>query len=139
MVLAYDVLVASGLATPMEFVRSVSTAAAQTFNVYPRKGHIAVGSDADVVVFDPQGRTHISTATHFGKSDTNVYDGRTAVGRVVFTISRGRLLWADGALACEAGSSRYVPTPPFSPYLFTAPQLIETRGELGAQTVRDEL
>ena len=140
MVLAFDSLVASGLATPMEYVRAVSTTAAQTFNVYPRKGVIAVGSDADVVVLNPQGRTTISAATHFSKSDTNVYEGRTAVGRVVFTISRGRLLWADGELACEAGTSRYVATPPFSPYLFPAarPGASEER-ERDEQTVRDEL
>lgn len=59
MVLAWDALVADGLATPSEFVRATSTAAAQAFNIYPRKGHLAVGSDADVVLFDPEGTTTI--------------------------------------------------------------------------------
>lgn len=120
MVLAWEALVASGLATPMEYVRAVSTAAAQAFNVYPRKGVLAAGSDADVVVLDPTGKTHISARTHFSKSDTNIYEGRAVTGRVVYTISRGRLLWADGALVCEPGTARFVPTPPFSPWLYPA-------------------
>jgi len=119
LVFAWDALVASGLGTPMDFVRATSTAAAQAFNLYPRKGHIAVGSDADVVLFDPAGSTSVSAKTHFSKSDTNVYEGRTAQGRVTHTISRGRLLWADGALVCQPGTARFVPTPPFSPWLFS--------------------
>ncbi len=140
MVLAWDALVASGLASPMDFVRATSTAAAQAFNIFPRKGVIAVGSDADVVLFDPKGSTTIrrvagcglslvppltgrltrkrSAKTHFSASDTNVYEGRTAVGRVTHTVSRGRLVWADGTLTCEPGTARYVPAPPFSPWLF---------------------
>ncbi len=62
MVLAWDALVASGLGTPMDFVRATSTAAAQAFNLYPRKGHLAQGADADVVLFDPAGTTRIRCA-----------------------------------------------------------------------------
>ncbi len=59
MVLAWDALVASGLGTPMDYVRATSTAAAQAFHIYPRKGHVAPGSDADVIIFDPIGTTRI--------------------------------------------------------------------------------
>jgi dihydropyrimidinase len=59
MVLAWDALVAPGVVSRMDYVRITSTAAAQAFNLYPRKGHLAVGSDADVILFDPDGSTAI--------------------------------------------------------------------------------
>ncbi len=49
-----------------------------------------------------------------------MYEGRTAVGRVTHTISRGRLVWADGRLVCAPGTGRYVPMTPFAPSLFGA-------------------
>ncbi len=66
MVLAWDALVASGLGTPMDYVRATSTAAAQAFHIYPRKGHVAAGSDADVIIFDPIGTTRIRRACSAG-------------------------------------------------------------------------
>jgi dihydropyrimidinase len=63
-----------------------------------------------------------SAATHHSASDTNVYEGRSAHGRVTHTLSRGRLVWADGMLQqaqCAPGSGRYVPMAPFSPWLFS--------------------
>ncbi len=59
MVLAWDALVAPGVVSRMDYVRITSTVAAQAFNLYPRKGHLAVGSDADVILFDPDGSTAI--------------------------------------------------------------------------------
>ncbi len=47
-----------------------------------------------------------------------MYEGRVAAGRVTHTVSRGRLAWAEGVLHCEPGTARYVPMPPFSPWLF---------------------
>lgn len=75
---------AAGLITPRDFVRITSTAAAQIFNVYPRKGRIAPGSDADVIVLDPRVKHTISGATHHSRIDTNVYEGtrRAAAGIV---------------------------------------------------------
>lgn len=76
------VQVNSGLMGPEDFVRVTSTAAAQIFNVYPRKGAVAVGSDADVIVFDPNLEHTISAATHQSKMDTNVYEGKRITGKV---------------------------------------------------------
>ena len=59
-----------------------------------------------------------SAGTHHSASDTNVYEGRTARGRVTHTLSRGRLAWADGELRCAPGTAHFVPTPPFAPSLF---------------------
>jgi len=119
MVLAWHELVASGRATPSEYVRATSTAAAQAFNLYPRKGLVAPGSDADLLVFDPRGRTTVGPRS--GASDTNLYEGLEAAGRVAHTISRGRLLYSDGGpVTCEPGTSRFLPRPPFAPTMYPA-------------------
>jgi dihydropyrimidinase len=65
----------AGLITPRDYVRITSTAAAQIYNIYPRKGRIAAGSDADVIVLDPRVKHTISAAKHHSRIDTNVYEG----------------------------------------------------------------
>ncbi len=64
--------VAGGILTPCEFVRCASTAAAKMFSVYPQKGRIQVGSDADVVIWNPNGRHTISAKTHHHNCDFNI-------------------------------------------------------------------
>lgn len=71
--------ITAGLITPSDYVRVTSTAAAQAFNIYPRKGRLAPGSDADVIVIDPQRRHVIRAASHHSRMDTNVYEGVCAV------------------------------------------------------------
>ena len=108
---AWEELVNTGLITPSDFVRITSTAAAQIFNVYPRKGRIAVGADADVILFDPRQEHVISATTHHSAMDTNVYEGKKVRGRVTTTISRGRVVWHDGKLTVDKGSGRFIPLP----------------------------
>eukprot|EP01025_Chloroclados_australasicus_P048472 TRINITY_DN5493_c0_g2_i1.p1 TRINITY_DN5493_c0_g2~~TRINITY_DN5493_c0_g2_i1.p1 ORF type:complete len:464 (-),score=58.16 TRINITY_DN5493_c0_g2_i1:163-1554(-) len=114
--LVWDEMVNSGSMTPIDFVRVTSTAAAQIFNIYPRKGVIAEGADADVIVFDAAARHTIATATHHSRVDSNVFEGRRVRGRVIMTISRGRLVWVvhdgKGELRVAKGTSRFVHTPP---------------------------
>lgn len=74
--------VTAGLMSPSAFVSAVSTAVAHAFNLYPRKGVIAPGSDADLFVFDPSARHVISAATHHSRIDTNIYEGREVQGKV---------------------------------------------------------
>jgi dihydropyrimidinase len=107
--------VSSGRLTPTEFVRVTSTNAAQIFNVYPRKGSISPGADADVVVWDPEGTRKISAKTHHQKVDFNIFEGMTVKGVASTTISRGRVAWANGKLDAERGAGRYVDRPPFAP------------------------
>lgn len=64
--------VAAGLLTPSEFVRATSAAAAQIFNMYPKKGRIQVGSDADVVIWNPNAKRTISAKTHHHAVDYNI-------------------------------------------------------------------
>jgi dihydropyrimidinase len=100
--------------SPSEFVKITSTNAAQMFNLYPRKGLIAVGADADLVVWDPQGSKTLSAKTQFSKSDFSVFEGRTVKGIPTHTISNGQLVFKEGDLRVKAGAGRYLKRPAFS-------------------------
>jgi dihydropyrimidinase len=106
----------TGRLTMNEFVRVTSTNAAQIFNIYPRKGSISVGADADIVVWDPQATKTISAKTHQQKVDYNIFEGMTVTGCASHTISRGKVVFADGNLDVERGAGRYVDRPAFAPY-----------------------
>ena len=99
-----------------EFVRVTSTNAAQIFNIYPRKGTISVGADADIVVWDPEASKTISAKTHFQKVDYNIFEGMTVKGAASHTISQGNVVYANGQLCVERGAGRYVDRPPYAPY-----------------------
>ncbi|MCB1553695.1 MAG: dihydropyrimidinase [Xanthomonadales bacterium] len=103
--------VGSGRLTPSEFVRVTSTNAAQIFNLYPRKGAVRVGADADLVVWDPKGSRTISAKTHHQNVDFNVFEGRTVTGIVTHTIGAGKLVYAEGDLRAVRGAGRYLPRP----------------------------
>ena len=107
--------VGTGRLTPNEFVRVTSTNAAQIFNIYPRKGSISVGADADIVVWDPKARRTISAKTHHQKVDYNIFEGMTVTGVATHTISQGNVVWADGKLDAKRGAGRHIPRPTFAP------------------------
>ena len=111
----WDAGVNTGKLTPNEFVRVTSTNAAQIFNLYPRKGAVRVGSDADLVVWDPAARKTISTTSTLSKVGYNVFEGRQVTGLPVVTVSRGKVVWAKGELRTERGAGAYVPRPAFAP------------------------
>ena len=112
--------VGSGRLTPSEFVRVTSTNAAQIFNLYPRKGAVRVGSDADLVLWDPKASRTISAKTHHQNVDYNVFEGRTVTGVATHTLSRGKLVWADGDLRAQRGAGRYLARPTQAPPYFEA-------------------
>jgi dihydropyrimidinase len=108
--------VSTGRLTMNEFVAVTSTNAAQIFNVYPRKGSISVGADADIVVWDPEATKTISAKTHFQRVDYNIFEGMTVKGCASHTLSQGKVVYADGKLDVERGAGRYVHRPPFASY-----------------------
>jgi dihydropyrimidinase len=108
--------VRTGRLTPSEFVRVTSTAAAQIFNIYPRKGSVCVGADADLVVWDPNGHRTISAKTHHQNIDFNIYEGMEVVGVPAVTLRRGEVLWENGQLRAEKGTGRHVERPCWAPY-----------------------
>lgn len=104
-------LVNGGYLSPKDFVRVTSTEAAKIFNIYPRKGAIMAGSDADVIILDPKKRKTISAKKHHQNIDYNVYEGKKLKGVVVTTISRGIVVWDNGVLTAVRGAGRFVETP----------------------------
>jgi dihydropyrimidinase len=129
----WDQGVGTGRLTPNEFVAATSTNAAKIFNVYPRKGSVNVGADADLVVWDPEGSRTISAKTHHQNIDFNIFEGMTVKGINTHTLSQGRVVWADGQLDMERGSGRYIDRPAFASYY----SAMERRGEVLAPTAVD--
>jgi dihydropyrimidinase len=108
--------VRTGKLTMNEFVQVTSTNTAQIFNIYPRKGVVAVGADADIVVWDPQASKTISAKTHKQKVDYNIFEGMTVTGCASHTIANGKVVFADGELDVERGAGRYVDRPAYASY-----------------------
>jgi dihydropyrimidinase len=114
MAVVWDEGVGSGRLTPSEFVRITSANAAQIFNIYPRKGLVAVGSDADLVVWDPAASRTISARTQYAKGGFNVFEGRTVRGVNTHTVAAGQLVYVDGDLRAVPGAGRHVDRPAFT-------------------------
>ena len=108
--------VGTGRLTPSEFVAITSANTAKIFNIYPKKGTIAPGSDADLVVWDPRKTRTISAKTHHQNVDFNIYEGMTITGNAAITFSRGRILWENDKLQTEKGWGKYVNRPCFPEY-----------------------
>ena len=90
------------------YVEVTSTTPAKMFGLYPQKGTIAVGSDADVVVFDPDEVHTLSAETHHMWVDYSCYEGLEITGKVETVLSRGKTIIEDGAYHGSAGDGRYL-------------------------------
>jgi dihydropyrimidinase len=102
-------------------VELLSTNPAKLFGLYPRKGTIAVGSDADIVVFDPEKRVTISAATHHSKSDYNLFEGTEVTGTPELVLLRGNVLVDGDELVATPGIGQFVARAKFGEELKPAP------------------
>ena len=113
----WDEGVNKGRLTPNEFVAVTSTNTAKLFNIYPQKGSISVGADADIVIWNPEHTRTISADTHHMNVDFNIFEGRTVKGVPSHTLSHGKVVWRNGELNAVRGAGRYVKRPAFTPIM----------------------
>jgi dihydropyrimidinase len=106
--LLHDGGVVGGRITPERWVEIISTAPAKLFGMYPRKGSLTVGADADLVVYDPNRRHTISAATHHMVVDYSCYEGRSVQGGSDIVLSRGTVIVRDGEFTGRKGHGRFI-------------------------------
>ena len=95
-----------------EFVALGATNHAKLYGLYPRKGTIALGGDADLALWDPRRRVHVNAAMLHDRTGYTPYEGRDLAGWPVTVISRGRIVVQDGQLHAEPGTGQFVPAAP---------------------------
>jgi dihydropyrimidinase len=104
--------VRTGRLTMNEFVAVTSSNIAKILNIYPRKGAIAVGSDADLVIWDPEAKKTITAGKQQSVIDYNVFEGMEVTGLPRMALSRGEVVYEDGTLKAEEGRGRFIERPP---------------------------
>jgi dihydropyrimidinase len=106
--LLHDGGVVGGRLTKERWVEIISTTPAKMFGMYPQKGAIAVGSDADIVIYDPNRKHTISAKTHHMDVDYSCYEGRSVQGGSDIVMSRGSVVVRNGEFTGRKGAGRFL-------------------------------
>ena len=105
--------VAKGRIDLQTFVALTSTNAARLFGLYPKKGTISIGADADLCLWDATRSVTITQDILHHDTDYTPYEGLQVTGWPVVTVSRGKVVWNDGTVLCEPGWGRFIPRGPY--------------------------
>ena len=105
----------TGRMTMNEFVAVTSTNIAKILNIYPKKGAVLPGADADLVIWDPKATKTVSAETQISVIDYNVFEGQKLTGLPRMTLSRGEVCWQDGKVTAKTGRGKFVARAPFPP------------------------
>jgi dihydropyrimidinase len=114
----YENGVNKGVIDIQKFVAITSTNAAKVFNIYPKKGSITVGADADIVIWNHQATRTISAKTHHHACDFNIFEGMTCHGVPEIVLVRGKVCVENGKVNVEAGFGKYIQRKPFNSYIY---------------------
>lgn len=117
LIILWEKSVKTGKIDPKQFVALTSTNAAKIFNIYPKKGRLAKGSDGDVVVWGPKSQT-IKAANHHSNVDYNIFEGLQVSNGPLVVVSKGKIVLDEDGFHVVQGNGKFVPCPPNSPYVY---------------------
>ena len=133
LVVVWEKCVRSGQMSRQKFVEVTSAGPAKLLNIFPQKGSISVGADADVIIWDPKLSKTLSSEEQLSKCDVNIYQDLVCTGGPEFVIFKGRMVLDQGTFRPMTGFGEFQPLPPFSPHLYD--RLRESRSQARARPV----